>query len=65
MKILNPTSGFQPGVLTTGLGIPRESDLEGQRDLIIELPQDWGKQRLVLEGTNKTLHAPRLRGKEK
>ena len=46
VKILNPTPGFQPGVMTTGLGIPRESDLEGQKDLIIELPQDWGKQRL-------------------
>ena len=36
----------QPGDLTNGLGIPRESDLEGQRDLITKLPQDWGKQRL-------------------
>ena len=34
-------------------GIPRESDFEGQWDLITKLPQDWGKQRL-LEGTNKT-----------
>lgn len=29
-----------------GTGIPRESDLEGQRDLITRLPQDWGKRRL-------------------
>ena len=36
----------QPGDLTNGLGIPRESDLEAQWDLITKLPQDWGKQRL-------------------
>ena len=29
-----------------GLGIPRESDFEGQQDLITRLPQVWGKQRL-------------------
>ena len=29
-----------------GLGIPKESDLEGQQALIIGLAQDWGKQRL-------------------
>ena len=44
MKIFCQAS--QPGDPTKGLGIPRESGLEGQRDLIIELPQDWGKQRL-------------------
>jgi len=32
--------------LKDSLGIPRESDLEGQQDLITRLPQDWGKQRL-------------------
>ena len=26
---------------TKGLRIPRESDFEGQWDLITELPQDW------------------------
>ena len=35
-----------PGDLTNGLGIPRESDFEGQRDLITRLPQDWGKENL-------------------
>ena len=44
-----------------GLGIPRESDFEGQRNLITELPQDRGKQRL-LEGTNKAC-APRTQRK--
>ena len=44
--VLNPTSGFQPGDPTKGLGIPRESDLEGQWNLITRLPQDWGKWRL-------------------
>ena len=44
MKVLKTTSGFPAWDLTKGLGIPRES--EGQRGLIIGLPQDWGKQRL-------------------
>ena len=34
------------GNLIKGLGIPRKSDLESQWDLIIGVPQDWGKQRL-------------------
>ena len=46
MKALNPTSGFPPGDPTKGLGIPKESDLEGQWDLTPRLPQDWGKQGL-------------------
>ena len=46
MKILNPISGFPAGNLTKGVGIPRESDLEGKWDLILDFPQDWGKQRL-------------------
>ena len=54
----------QPGDLTKGLGIPRESGLEGQRNLIMGFPQDWEKQTPALEGMNKTLHAPRARGKE-
>ena len=29
---------------TKGLRIPRESDFEGQWDLITELPQDWVKR---------------------
>ena len=41
-----PRQSSQAGNLTKGPGIPKESDLEGQWDLIIELPQDWGKQRL-------------------
>ena len=35
---------FQPGDQRKGLGIPRESVLKGQWDLIIGLPEDWGKQ---------------------
>ena len=34
----------QPGEPTKGLGIPRKSDHEGQRHLIIRLPQKWGEQ---------------------
>ena len=64
MKVLNPMSGFQPGDPTKGLGIPRESDLEGQQDLIIGLSQDFWKQTPVLERTNKILHTPRPRGEE-
>ena len=46
MEILNPMSGFLVWGTNIGTGNPRESDLEGQLDLIIILPQDWGKQRL-------------------
>ena len=35
----------QPGEATKGLGIPRQSDSEGQWDLITGLPQDWGEKR--------------------
>ena len=38
-----PCQASQPGDLTKGLGIPRESGLEGQRDSIIAFPEDWGK----------------------
>ena len=62
MKIFCQAS--QLGDPTEGLGIPRESELEGQWDLIIRLPQDWGKQTPVLEGTDKILRVPRSRGKE-
>ena len=53
-----------PEELAKGLGIPRESDLEAQQDLIRGLPQYWGKQTLALEGTNKILCTLRHRGKE-
>ena len=53
-KFLGPNQTFKPGDPTKGLRMSRESDLEGQRDLMTELPQHWGKQRL-LESTNKTL----------
>ena len=54
----------QPGDPTKGLGIPRESGLEGQGDLIIGLLQDWGKQTSLSGGTNKVSSAPRPKGKE-
>ena len=62
--MIGPTSGPafpNLGNPAKGLGIPRESDFEGQRNLITELPQDRGKQRL-LEGTNKPC-APRTQRK--
>ena len=40
MKVLNPTAGFPAWGSDKGLGIPRESGLEGQRDSIIDLPED-------------------------
>ena len=46
----------QPGDPEKGLSIPRESDFEGQQDLITELSQDWRKQ--TLGGDNKTLCIP-------
>ena len=45
-KFSTPCQASQPGDPTKGLGIPKESDFEGQQDLITRLPQDWGKQRL-------------------
>ena len=64
MKVLSPTSGSPVWGSDNGTGTPKESDLEGQQDLIIRLPQDRGKPTLVLEGTNEILLAPRPRGKE-
>ena len=43
--------------------IPRESDFEGQWDLITEFPQDWENR--LLEGRKKTLCAPGPRRKER
>ena len=45
-KFRTPCQASQPRDLTKGLGIPRESVLEGQKNLITGLPQHWGKQRL-------------------
>ena len=63
-RFWTPCQFSQPEDPTKGLGIPRESGLEGQWDLIRGLPEYWGKQTPVLEGTNKILHAPRPRGEE-
>ena len=45
-RFWTPLQASQTGNPSKGLGIPRESDLEGQWDLIIRLPQDWRYQRL-------------------
>jgi len=45
-RFRTPHQASQPGDTTKGLGIPMESDLEAQQDLITRLPQKWGKQRL-------------------
>ena len=59
-----PHQASQPGYLAKGLGILRESDFEGQWDLIAGLPQDWGKQIPLLVGTNKILCTPIPKGRE-
>ena len=64
VKVQNPKSGYPAWGPDKGTGSPRESDLEGQRDLTTRLPQDWGKQGLQSWRGHKTLHAPRLRGKD-
>ena len=38
VKVWNPCQASQPEDPTKGLGIPRESDLEAQWDLITRLP---------------------------
>ena len=45
-RFRTPHQVSQPGDLTKGLEISRESGLEGQQDLIIGLPEDCGKHRL-------------------
>ena len=40
-KDLCPTSDFPTWEFGKGMGIPRESDFEGQRDLMTELSQEW------------------------
>ena len=58
MKVWTPRQASQPGDPTKGLGIHRDSDLEGQWDLTVSLPWDCRKQIPVLEC------APGPRGKE-
>ena len=45
-----PSQASQPEGPAKGPGIPRESDLEGQWDLVTRLPQDWGKIDSTPEG---------------
>ena len=59
-----PYQASQAGNPKKGLGIPREADLEGQQDLIMGLPQDWGTETPVSDSTNKILSVVRSRGKE-
>ena len=61
-KFQGPQKISQPGDPAKRLRTLREFDFGGRWDLIIELPQDWGNR--LLEGTNKTLCAPRDRRKE-
>ena len=47
VKVLGPETAFPIWEsLAKGLGILRESDFEGQWDLITELPQDWETEAL-------------------
>ena len=45
-RFWTPCQVSQPGDPTRELGIPREYGFEGQWDLVIGLPEDWGKQTL-------------------
>ena len=60
-KVLGPQEISQPGDLTKELRTLRESDFEGQWDLI-RIYKGLGNR--LLEGTNKTLCAPGPRRKE-
>ena len=51
-RLQAPDKAPQPEDPAKALGIPGESDFKGQWDLIKELLQDQGKQKL-LEDTNK------------
>ena len=59
-----PCQASQPGDLPKGLGIPRESDFEGQWDLITWLPQDWGNRDYTFGGHKQNLMCSKPRGKE-
>ena len=59
-----PRQASHPGDPANGLAVPRESELEVQRDWIAGFPQDWRKQTLLLQDTGKTWCAPGTRGKE-
>ena len=46
MKVLNPVSGFPAWRSIKVTGNTQRISLEDQRDLIVGLLEDWGKQRL-------------------
>ena len=61
-KVLEPTVDFLIWGSSKETKNPRESDYEGQWNLIIKLPQNWGER--LLEDTNKTLCTAGPRRKE-
>ena len=63
-KFWAPHQTSQSGGLAMGGGVSRESGFESQQDLITGLPQDWGKQTPLLEGTHKVFCAPGPRRKK-
>ena len=65
LRFWTPCQFSQLGDPKKGRGSPRESDLEDHQDLIIGLPQDWGKQRLQSWRRKTILCASILSGKEK
>ena len=62
-RFWTPREASQPGGPIKALGIPREPDLDGPRDLTTGLPQDWGN-RLQSWRAQRILHTPRPRGEE-
>ena len=62
-RFLASCQASQPGDLAKRLGIHRESDFEGQWDLIIGLSQDWGRQRLHFWRAQKMSVCTKTQGK--
>ena len=63
-KFWAPSQASQTGDPEKWLGIPRESDFEGQWDLITGLPQDWENKRLHSWRAQTKSCAHQDRGKE-
>ena len=53
-----PCQASQPGNLPKGLGLPSESDFEGQWYLITELHRTGETETIPVEGRNKILYVP-------
>ena len=68
VKVPGPRSGSPnwraPGLASGGGGAPWAFNFEGQRGLIVETPQDWGKQILLSEGAHSLMSTRTQRKKQ-